>query len=176
MIDAIKSYLGITWDDEDIKIQSIIDRGKSRLEGLTGAKLDFTSEGLARELLFDYCRYAYNNASEYFEKNYQSEIMRLQVKSGIQLLGCLSSLEIEGITLNPTFEPQTYEYTASTTDIENKIIAEVINQDATIDIKVNGDSHENNTVYTWQEGTNEIIITVDNNDHSQTYTVTVTKS
>ncbi len=37
-------------------------------------------------LLLDYCRYAYNNASEYFEENFQKEILRLQLKTGVSLL------------------------------------------------------------------------------------------
>jgi len=37
-------------------------------------------------LLLDYCRYVYNNASEYFEENYSKEILRLQLQEGIKAL------------------------------------------------------------------------------------------
>ena len=86
MLEAVKGYLKITWDEEDEAVTDLIDRGKKKLEELTGADLDFENEGLDRSLLFDYCRYAYNNASEYFEENFQKEILRLQLMTGVSLL------------------------------------------------------------------------------------------
>jgi len=86
MLDKVKAYLKITWDDEDTAITDLITRGKEKLEELAGAELDFDTEGLARALLFDYCRYAYNNASEYFEENFRHEILRLQLMTGVSLL------------------------------------------------------------------------------------------
>jgi len=83
MLDKVKSYLRVTWDDDDTAITDLIARGKEKLEELAGAELDFETEGLARSLLFDYCRYAYNNASEYFEENFQHEILRLQLLTGV---------------------------------------------------------------------------------------------
>ena len=86
MLQKVKDYLKITWNDEDTAITDLITRGKKKLEELAGAAPDFESEGLARALLFDYCRYAYNNASEYFEENFQKEILRLQLMTGVSLL------------------------------------------------------------------------------------------
>ena len=86
MLQEIKDYLKITWDDEDATIQGIIDRGQSNLNELVGAELDFLVEGQARSLLFNYCRYDYNNAVEYFEENFQREILRLQLNTGVDLL------------------------------------------------------------------------------------------
>ncbi len=86
MLQKVKAYLKITWDDEDTAITDLITRGKKKLEELAGAEPDFDTEGLARALLFDYCRYAYNNASEYFEENFQKEILRLQLMTGVSLL------------------------------------------------------------------------------------------
>lgn len=176
MIDAIKSYLGITWSDEDNKIQGIIDRGQSRLQSLTGSVLDFQKEGLARELLFEYCRYAYNNAAEYFEENFQGEILRLQLTSGIGLLACLNNLIIGELTLDPEFNSETFEYTATTTNDSDVIVAEPISDAATVEITVNGDEHENDTDFTWNSGTNEVIVKVIDDEHEKKYTVTVTKS
>lgn len=87
MLDAVKDYLKITWDDEDAALQSLIERGKAYLNDLTGAELDFDSNGPARSLLLDYCRYVYNNASEYFEENFASELLRLQLQIGVKALG-----------------------------------------------------------------------------------------
>jgi hypothetical protein len=83
MLDAVKDYLKITWDDEDGEVARLIAQGEAILEGLAGAELDFQSEGLARSLLFDYVRYAYNNASEYFEDNFAKQILRLQLMTGV---------------------------------------------------------------------------------------------
>lgn len=79
MLQEVKDYLKITWDDEDATLTSIIQRGQAYLNDLTGTELDF-SDGQAKSLLLDYCRYMYNNASEYFESNFQNEILRLQLK------------------------------------------------------------------------------------------------
>ena len=86
MLNAVKVYLKITWDDEDAALQSTIERGKAYLNDLTGVELDFDSDGPARALLLDYCRYVYNNASEYFEENFREEILRLQLMTGVALL------------------------------------------------------------------------------------------
>lgn len=86
MLEAIKSYLKITWNDEDGAITGLINRGKAKLQELVGAELDFEQEGEARSLLFDFVRYAYNNASEYFEENFREEILRLQLMTGVALL------------------------------------------------------------------------------------------
>ena len=86
MLEAVKGYLKITWDDEDVEIARLIAQGEAVLEELAGAELDFQSEGLPRSLLFDYVRYAYNNASEYFEENFAKQILRLQITTGVALL------------------------------------------------------------------------------------------
>lgn len=87
MLQAVKTYLKITWDDEDASLQSIIERGKAYLNDLAGAELDFDVAGPPRSLLLDYCRYVYNNASEYFEENFASELLRLQLQMGVKALG-----------------------------------------------------------------------------------------
>lgn len=83
MLEKVKGYLKITWDDEDIEIQGVIDRGQAYLNDLVGAELDFAPAGQPQSLLLDYCRYAYNNASEYFAANYAADILRLQLQTGI---------------------------------------------------------------------------------------------
>lgn len=85
MLQEIKDHLKITWFDEDRAITDLINQGKAYLTGLVGANLDFTT-GLPRALLFNYCRYVYNNASEYFEENFSHEILRLQLQTGVEQL------------------------------------------------------------------------------------------
>ena len=176
MLEEIKDYLNITWSDEDTKLQNIIDRGQERIEGLVGGSVDFSSPGLAKDLLLNYCRYDYNNAVEYFEENFQTEILRLQLNTGIDLLACLSDLSIGELSLNPEFESRIFDYTASTTDNKNVISAIALGEDATVEIEVNGYEHENNTEYEWMEGSNEVKIIVIDGDNSEIYNVTVTKS
>lgn len=86
MLDEVKGYLKVTWDDEDEDIARLIAQGEAVLEELAGAELDFQSEGLARSLLFDNVRYAYNNASEYFEENFAKQILRLQIMTSVAQL------------------------------------------------------------------------------------------
>jgi hypothetical protein len=80
VLQAVKDYLKITWDDEDALLQAIIERGKAYLNDLTGSELDFDTDGQPKSLLLDYCRYVHNNASEYFEENFAREIIRLQLQ------------------------------------------------------------------------------------------------
>jgi hypothetical protein len=174
-LEEIKSYLKITWDDEDSDIQLIIDRGKSRLKGLSGVELDFETEGLARELLFEYCRYAYNNAVEYFEENFQQEILRLQLQTGVnEYITTLAELNIEGVILEPEFEPTITGYTAETDNETSNIEAVPRTPEANISIEINGETFENDTEYSWETGENTVEITVENDGNNQVYTVVVT--
>jgi len=85
MLQAVKDYLKITWEDEDAGLTDLISRGQGYLNNLVGVELDF-EEALPRSLLFDYCRYVYNNASEYFAENFSGEILRLQFQVGVAQL------------------------------------------------------------------------------------------
>lgn len=84
LLDDVKDYLRITGNGENDDIEKRISRGKAKLIGKTGTPLDFEVEGLANSLLLDYCRYDYNNASEYFEENFSSEILQLQLQSAVK--------------------------------------------------------------------------------------------
>jgi hypothetical protein len=86
MLQAAKDYLKVTWNDEDSHIQGIIDRGQAYLNDLTGTELDYEADGQPKALLLDYCRYVYNNASEYFEENFARELLRLQLQEGIKAM------------------------------------------------------------------------------------------
>ena len=85
MLEEVKGYIKVNWEHENTSIQGIISRGKGHLNGLTGTKINFVDdEGLGKSLLFDYCRYAYNNSLEYFEDNFSKEILRLQLQEAIK--------------------------------------------------------------------------------------------
>lgn len=88
----------------------------------------------------------------------------------------LSGLTIGALTLTPTFDPDTTEYTANTTNATNTITATPEDDDATITI-MNGETPvENGTAATWVEGPNTVTITVKNGTAQKVYTVVVTKS
>lgn len=84
LLKDVKNYLKITWDDEDSSLEGIIKRGQANLQQLTGTILNFEQEGQAKSLLLDYCRYAYNNALEYYEENFSREILRLQLTEAVK--------------------------------------------------------------------------------------------
>ena len=85
MLKEIKEDLKITWDEEDERIKRIIERGKNYLENdIAGVKLDFVNNETNKSLLSDYCRYSYYNNLEYFEENFQSQLLRLQLKSAVE--------------------------------------------------------------------------------------------
>ncbi len=81
LLDDVKNYLDITWDDSagDNKLTGIIARGMKYIDGIAGSEMDYTLEDKPRELLFDYCRYARSNALEEFQKNYLHELLTLQI-------------------------------------------------------------------------------------------------
>ncbi|NTV91188.1 MAG: hypothetical protein HGA22_12645 [Clostridiales bacterium] len=81
LLAAVRNYLDITWVDAagDVKLSGIIARGIVYIDGIAGVSMDYTEEGKARELLFDYCRYVRSNALEDFQKNYLPELLTLQI-------------------------------------------------------------------------------------------------
>jgi hypothetical protein len=88
----------------------------------------------------------------------------------------LSSLSLGSLSLSPSFDASTTDYTASTTDASNNIKAVAESDDATIAIAVDGTIHDNDTAYDWAAGENVVTITVTNESEAKIYTATVTKS
>lgn len=86
MLEEIKRALAITWDDEgiDLRINDLIKQSQNAINELLGVEIDYTSNLAAKELMINRIRYAYNNALEYFETNFQKEILRLQLMIGVQ--------------------------------------------------------------------------------------------
>ena len=80
LLELVKEELRITWDDEDTRLISMIERAKASLNKLMGIELDYEKPGPAQDLLLARCRYDYNNALEYFEQNFAQEILRLQLQ------------------------------------------------------------------------------------------------
>lgn len=84
LLHEVKQELKITWDDEDVMLSNMIERGKGCLNSLVGVELDFSKNNQAKSLLLNYCRYDYNSALEYFEDNFHKEIVRLQYTEAVK--------------------------------------------------------------------------------------------
>ena len=83
MLQKLKRNLRIIGEYEDEYLRDILECGKGYLNGLIGVKLDY-EEAEPQALLMDYARYAYNNASEYFEENHLGPILRLQISEAVK--------------------------------------------------------------------------------------------
>ena len=83
MLAEVKEYLNYSVDEDVTALTQHITDGKARLQSLTGTVLDFEVNIFAKELLKNYVRYAVNHGAEYFEENFASEILRLQLLEGV---------------------------------------------------------------------------------------------
>lgn len=80
LLEEVKSYLKITWKDEDDHISELIIEAKQHLSEKVGAEIDFLKDFSAKRLLKEYCRYVRNYSKEYFEQNFINDIVFLQLK------------------------------------------------------------------------------------------------
>lgn len=94
LLDELKDVLKITWKEEDTHLNSILDKGKAYLFGLTNASFDFSKELTPKDLLLERSRYVYNNAGDEFEKNYKNELSRLILDVAIGRVGVVNGSEI----------------------------------------------------------------------------------
>lgn len=86
LLSDVKNYLDITWEDSegDKKLSGILLRGMAYLDRIGGDGLDYEAEGKARELLFEYVRYARNNVLSDFQDNYLHELLALQIDMEVE--------------------------------------------------------------------------------------------
>lgn len=85
MLEEVKKYLAITWDDEitNSQIQNSIDEGIAYLQNIVGSPIIFSSDLIAKALLKDYCRYVRNYSLELFENNFKDRLIGLQLKYAV---------------------------------------------------------------------------------------------
>lgn len=86
LLDDVKNYLNITWDDEatDRKVRGLIAAGAIYLDLKRGAPADYEADGLPRTLLMDYVRYARDGALDVFENNFQSLLLGMQAEQAVK--------------------------------------------------------------------------------------------
>lgn len=80
--EELKRDLGLSEDDkhQDDKIRGIVDRARIYFKGLIGTD---DPSSLDKDLFLAYCRFSYNNATEYFEESYGPAITRLQFQYAV---------------------------------------------------------------------------------------------
>lgn len=88
MLEKLKQYLNISWEDDELdkKLINLLEQSKNALTSLMGVNINFEEDKELEELLFNRVRYSYNNSLEYFEENFKSEILRLQLQKGVEAL------------------------------------------------------------------------------------------
>lgn len=93
MLDTLKNYLDITWQDAhtDAKLSGILARAQTKLCAYAGAALTFADGSDELQLLLDMCRYVYNNASEDFETNYLPDLLMLRAKYKVEAVNANES-------------------------------------------------------------------------------------
>ena len=87
MLESLKIYLNITYDDPatDRMLCEALERGKNILNDYGGTELDYGEEGLQRQLLFDYCRYARSHAADMCEKNFRHDLIALREMAEVKM-------------------------------------------------------------------------------------------
>lgn len=89
LLEELKNYLDITWEDEgtDKKLDGILNRAQNILSEYAGEALSFDSDQeteTEKQLLFDCCRYIYNNSLEDFKVNFGAELITLRAKFSVK--------------------------------------------------------------------------------------------
>lgn len=93
LLTDLKACLRITWDDENIDLEKLINRAKTYLSNLTGGSFDFSKEDWPKEVLLERCRYVYNHAADEFEVNYKHELARLILQVALGKVGVINGSE-----------------------------------------------------------------------------------
>lgn len=86
LIDEVKRYLDITWNDEDTEknVKEYIKYAKQCLNEDVGTDIDYDTDLKARKLLLNHCRYQKNKDDEFFEENFSKDINNLRFKYAVK--------------------------------------------------------------------------------------------
>lgn len=81
LLEDIKNNIDRTWSDDaaDKKLCGIILRGCNRINEICGCDFNYEEENSAKELLISYVMYALAGALDDWQRNYSSDINRLQL-------------------------------------------------------------------------------------------------
>ena len=87
MLDELKNYLDITWEDDSTnsKINQRLDRASNIIKSYAcNQDIDYSVDLFAKQLLFDLCRYIYNSGYEDFGTNFAGELLLIRSKYRIE--------------------------------------------------------------------------------------------
>lgn len=79
LLEEFKNRMHIFHDGEDDNLKQLLSFSIAFVESKIG-KFDIEKHIKAKELIFERTRYAYNDALEYFEDNFLSEIISLSLE------------------------------------------------------------------------------------------------
>jgi hypothetical protein len=86
LLATVKNYPGIdiTWADTSIDAQltGLIGLGMKFLDGKAGSVLDYSTDGMPKQLLFEYVKYARNGILNEYVNNLTPFLMDLRVGNG----------------------------------------------------------------------------------------------
>lgn len=80
LLADIKTMLQVTWDDPatEARLTILAQNGMAYLNDKLGIPADYSQPGYPRALLFEYVRYARDEALDVFENNYKALILAMQ--------------------------------------------------------------------------------------------------
>ncbi|WP_432352664.1 head-tail connector protein [Sporosarcina sp. A2] len=82
VLEQFKARMRITHNSEDSNLQELLSFSVAYITAKCGA-FDFENEQ-AKELVFERTRFAYNDALEYFEDSFRSEIHSLGIEMALK--------------------------------------------------------------------------------------------
>lgn len=97
LLEDARNRLDITWEDTegDQKLSGILRRGMCYLDDLAGEALDYTEEGLQRELLFTYAVYVRSEALDEFQVHYLPELLKLQTRREVARYAAKNTADLQ---------------------------------------------------------------------------------
>lgn len=85
LLEQVKSYLNFTWEDnaKEQRIVEYINSSIAYLQEVAGTGIDFTTDYLARDLLFNRVLYMDSQALDDYQKNYNGMLLELKIKYAV---------------------------------------------------------------------------------------------
>lgn len=82
LFSDFRQRLKITWEDEkeDRTLKKIIESGKQYLNEIAGTEIDFNTDMVAYELLYNYVLYSRSDSIAVYRREYSSDFLRLRTK------------------------------------------------------------------------------------------------
>lgn len=81
LLEEVKSFINFTWEDQnkENRIIEFINSSQAYLNTVAGTEIDFNTDYLARELLFNRVLYMDSHALDDFGKNYSGMLEELKI-------------------------------------------------------------------------------------------------